>query len=246
MRGCSRLSRLRVAARDARSSVTGRNGSGKTTLLRMLAGLTTPAAGDDPLRGATVAPFDPRLRDARRVHRPSAGAEGRADGEENLASLVALAGATRPARRDRGGARRASRSPRQRALPARVLSQGQRRRDRARAAAAVARPLWILDEPATALDADGIALLAQLLARHLERGGARGRRDASAARPVAGAHVARWRCPDADRWRPPRRRRPRTMPMRARAARRSRGRSRATCGSRCARGRNSACSSCST
>ena len=34
-----------------------------------------------------------------------------------------------------------------------------------------ARPLWILDEPANALDQDGIGLLRERLAKHLDSGG---------------------------------------------------------------------------
>ncbi len=56
-------------------------------------------------------------------------------------------------------------------LPARVLSQGQRRRISLARLALSRRPLWILDEPATALDTAGLALLATLLARHLADGG---------------------------------------------------------------------------
>jgi heme exporter protein A len=33
------------------------------------------------------------------------------------------------------------------------------------------RPLWVLDEPVTALDAAGAALLARLVHEHLDRGG---------------------------------------------------------------------------
>ena len=33
------------------------------------------------------------------------------------------------------------------------------------------RPLWLLDEPLSALDADGTVLLGQLMARHLAAGG---------------------------------------------------------------------------
>jgi heme exporter protein A len=58
-----------------------------------------------------------------------------------------------------------------RALPARVLSQGQRRRVGLARLSLLARPLWILDEPATALDAEGTAMLAQMIAAHLDRGG---------------------------------------------------------------------------
>ena len=58
-------------------------------------------------------------------------------------------------------------------VPVRKLSQGQRRR------AALARlclsgevPLWLLDEPFAALDADGIELLNGLFLEHLKKQGA--------------------------------------------------------------------------
>jgi heme exporter protein A len=60
---------------------------------------------------------------------------------------------------------------RQALLPARVLSQGQRRRVHLARLASTTRPLWILDEPATALDQDGLAWLQATLATHLQRGG---------------------------------------------------------------------------
>jgi heme exporter protein A len=54
---------------------------------------------------------------------------------------------------------------------ARFLSQGQRRRIAlARLFLSAAVPLWILDEPFTALDARGVASLGALLARHLAAG----------------------------------------------------------------------------
>ena len=60
---------------------------------------------------------------------------------------------------------------RQRALPARVLSQGQRRRIGLARLSLLPRPLWILDEPVTALDAAGAELLARIVAGHLAKGG---------------------------------------------------------------------------
>jgi heme exporter protein A len=56
-------------------------------------------------------------------------------------------------------------------LPARVLSQGQRRRTSLARLQLVSRPLWLLDEPAAALDAAGAATLADTLTAHLARGG---------------------------------------------------------------------------
>jgi heme exporter protein A len=58
------------------------------------------------------------------------------------------------------------------ALPARFLSQGQKRRaSLARLALAGAPPLWLLDEPFAALDDDGIACVRALAASHLAAGG---------------------------------------------------------------------------
>jgi heme exporter protein A len=55
----------------------------------------------------------------------------------------------------------------------RRLSQGQRRRAAlARLALSEEVPLWLLDEPFSALDAGGIELVNDLLARQLAKGGA--------------------------------------------------------------------------
>src|SRR5262245_24420636 len=72
--------------------VSGANGTGKTTLLRIIAGLTTAAAGTLTWNGEVVKPLDP---DFRRVvaytgHLPALKDE--LTTEENLASLLALDG----------------------------------------------------------------------------------------------------------------------------------------------------------
>jgi heme exporter protein A len=151
-------------------AVTGANGSGKTTLLRILAGLTAPVAGTVRLDGAAMMPFDPRLREAVVFggHLPALKDELTA--RENLESLVALTGAkAMPAAID-DALDRVALSKRQ-SLPARVLSQGQRRRVALARFALLRKPLWIYDEPATALDKDGLALFTTMLAEHLDRGG---------------------------------------------------------------------------
>ena len=52
------------------------------------------------------------------------------------------------------------------------LSQGQKRRAAlARLCLAESVPLWLLDEPFTALDVQGIGLLKQLIETHTRRGG---------------------------------------------------------------------------
>ena len=58
-------------------------------------------------------------------------------------------------------------------LPARVLSQGQRRRTAlARLALSDAMPLWILDEPFAALDPVAIDCVQRLITEHVSRGAA--------------------------------------------------------------------------
>jgi heme exporter protein A len=150
--------------------VTGANGTGKTTLLRMLAGLSVPSAGEIRWKGQAAAPFDPALRAALAFagHLPALKDELTA--EENLASLVALDGEQVTADVLRDALDNVALS-RQRTLPARVLSQGQRRRIGLARLSLLPRPLWILDEPVTALDAAGAELLARIVAGHLVKGG---------------------------------------------------------------------------
>ncbi len=90
--------------------------------------------------------------------------------EENLRSLVTLAGGTCDAEGVRAALDEVALLP-QRTLPARVLSQGQRRRIGLARLTLLRRPLWLLDEPATALDAAGLQLLGTMVARHLHEGG---------------------------------------------------------------------------
>ena len=150
--------------------VTGANGSGKTTLLRMVAGLSAPAAGRLAWNGATVAPFDPSLRATTLYIGHAPALKDELSAEENLASLASLHGANV----DSTGARAALAEwslERQRSLPARVLSQGQRRRVGLARLRVIRRPLWVLDEPTTALDTAGVAILRAFVTSHLAQGG---------------------------------------------------------------------------
>ncbi|HEY1458990.1 MAG TPA: cytochrome c biogenesis heme-transporting ATPase CcmA [Casimicrobiaceae bacterium] len=150
--------------------VTGANGSGKTTLLKMVAGLAHPAAGALAWQGIARAPFDAATRATTLYIGHAPALKDELTAEENLRSLAVLHGTSAEWAAVRE-ALRAWTLEAQRALPARVLSQGQRRRVGLARLRLVSRPLWVLDEPTTALDAAGIATLQDQLATHLDQGG---------------------------------------------------------------------------
>jgi heme exporter protein A len=56
-------------------------------------------------------------------------------------------------------------------LQARRLSQGQKRRIGLARLLLAKKPVWLLDEPTNALDADGVALFTAIVDEHLARGG---------------------------------------------------------------------------
>jgi heme exporter protein A len=150
--------------------VTGPNGSGKTTLLRIVAGLTRALRGKLSWHGVEVLALDASLRSAIAFIGHAPALKDELSSEENLASLAALHGASVEAQAltDALGAWSLLR---QRALPARALSQGQRRRIALARLRLVPRALWLLDEPTTALDADGVDALREAVGEHLARGG---------------------------------------------------------------------------
>lgn len=148
--------------------VRGANGSGKTTLLRTLAGLAAPDSGTVTWRGVPVT--GPAAYASELVyvgHRHGLCAE--LDAVENLEFLSAATPA-RP-RTDVLGALAALDAGALARRRVRHLSAGQRQRVALARLALFEAPLWMLDEPFTALDADGRALVEALIERHLERGG---------------------------------------------------------------------------
>ncbi len=149
----------------------GRNGRGKTSLLRLLAGLSTPAAGavhimGQPVRAAGAAW---RCHWAYVAHQNAL--KDDLNASEALGFLAQLHGlATEPAALQQALHRMGIANRRH--APVRTLSQGQRRRVAlARLALSGHTPLWLLDEPFDALDADGIEALNALIAEHAARGG---------------------------------------------------------------------------
>jgi heme exporter protein A len=156
--------------------VTGTNGAGKSTLLRTLAGLLPLAAGEiivKPGREAGRATLCHYIGHADALKAGLTVAENLAFWSNMLApgtpepdlGFSGRAAASVDAALARLGLGHAA------DLPAAYLSAGQRRRAAIARLLTVPRPLWLLDEPLTALDTSAQGLLTGLLQAHLADGG---------------------------------------------------------------------------
>jgi heme exporter protein A len=144
--------------------IRGANGCGKTSLLRALAGFLQPAEGEALWRGA---PLAAAAADTLFIGH-EAGFRPELTARENLQSALTLAG--EPAAAADSAIERAGLATRADAAFGQ-LSAGQRRRLALARLFATTRRLWLLDEPATALDDAGVAVLEDAVAQHLGRGG---------------------------------------------------------------------------
>ena len=149
--------------------IQGANGSGKTTLLRTLCGLSVPVEGEILWRGSTIHALQEDYRGALCYVGHHNGLQGEFTAAENLALYQNLNG-------DVGGSpisevlvqlRLAAVSH----LPTKLLSQGQKRRLALARFLVAHKPLWIMDEPITALDKDSVTLMNTIFTTHLDRGG---------------------------------------------------------------------------
>lgn len=151
--------------------VVGANGSGKTSLLRLLCGLSAPAQGDVLWEGEKIRSL--REDFSRKLvyigHAPAV--KDDLSAVENLVTAATLSGVAVAREQARAALERIGLGGRE-DLPAKVLSQGQRRRVAlARLLLAVKVPLWLLDEPFTALDRRAVNDLRQTIDAHVDAHG---------------------------------------------------------------------------
>jgi heme exporter protein A len=150
-----------AASPGAYVEVQGSNGSGKTSLLRALAGFLRARAGqiafdgvEEPVLALQYVGHANALKREASVREHLhywAGLFGGAASEDYVSKMLDLG--------------------RVLALPVRVLSQGQARRLALARLIVAPRPIWLLDEPAAALDDAGKAVLNELIASHRASGG---------------------------------------------------------------------------
>ena len=146
--------------------ITGSNGAGKTTLLRLLTGLSRPDAGEVLWQGQQWQPVRPRNHQTILWIGHQPGNKPGLTALENLhfyhrdgdtaQCLEALAQAGLAGFED---------------IPVNQLSAGQQRRVALARLWLTRATLWILDEPFTAIDVNGVDRLTQRMAQHTEQGG---------------------------------------------------------------------------
>ncbi|NQU56004.1 MAG: heme ABC exporter ATP-binding protein CcmA [Rhodospirillales bacterium] len=145
----------------------GPNGSGKSSLLRLMTGLLPPFSGTVAWENTAIGE-DPEAHGGRMHY------VGHFDAVKPVLSVaenVAFWASLRKSQADTQAALEAFGIAHLADVPGRFLSAGQKRRVNLARILAEPAPLWLLDEPTTALDKQTIAALEATIARHREGGG---------------------------------------------------------------------------
>ena len=148
--------------------VEGRNGSGKTSLLRILCGMRTQDDGSVLWCGESIERLGTAYYEQLAYVGHQDGVKRDLTVTENLRLAQILGGASKTTVQDAIEAVNLCGFEDEWCY---ALSAGQRRRVALARLVLVASPLWILDEPLTALDRQSIDIFRLLMQNHLDAGG---------------------------------------------------------------------------
>jgi heme exporter protein A len=150
--------------------VTGPNGSGKTSLLRIVCGLMAPEEGAVRWQGKSISSLGEDYSRNLTYLGHRTGVKEELTSVENLRIAAGLNGIELTETEAANALAEVGLAGREE-LPARFLSEGQRRRSALARLVAGGRTLWVLDEVLASLDAAAVNMVEKLIEGHLHKGG---------------------------------------------------------------------------
>ena len=150
--------------------VAGPNGAGKTSLLRLISGLSRPESGEIFWQEEAISQQAEQYHQLCLYLGHHAGVKAELSAVENLRFYLGLAGESMEQEQLYALLTRVGLAGLEEEAVAH-LSAGQQRRVGLARLWLVARKLWILDEPFTAIDKQGVAYLEQVILSHAQKGG---------------------------------------------------------------------------